>query len=155
MGKMAVGTVALLGNLNIDRKVFDGVASEFDWGVEQVKNLPALREMSAVQNVVAVLFSARALGIPWNCALESVLTAAPRALPVACPGFSETIRWPELADAGAFHELHLPIDEGEVRRSLGFIWAAKRGEDQQRMPVRGASRADSPQPVPGRFVARR
>lgn len=128
---MADGTVVLLGNLNIDRQIFDSVASEFDWTVEQVRNLSALREMNAARNVVAVLFDARNMGVSWNDGLESVLAAAPRALPVVCPGFAESIRWPELADAGAFHELRRPINESEARHSLGFIWAAKRWDEPQ------------------------
>ncbi len=139
-----MATVALLGNLNIDRNVFDTVAAEFDLRVEQVQTLRALREKSASRNVAAVLFSARTLGVSWNEALQSVLAAAPGALPVVCPGFSEAIRWPELADAGAFHELHLPIDESEARHSLGFIWAARRGENEQtRVGPQRASNADS------------
>jgi DNA-binding NtrC family response regulator len=123
---MCRGTVALLGNLNIDRTVFDAMAAEFDWAVSQTHSLSELREMSVAQNVAAVLFDARNLGVSWNDALESVLAAAPRALPIVCTGFSEPVRWPELADAGAFHELRLPINKSEARRSLGFIWAAKR-----------------------------
>jgi DNA-binding NtrC family response regulator len=120
------GTIALLGNLNIDRTMFDALAAEFDWAVGHTDSLGALREMSASQNVAAVLFDARSLGVSWNDALESVLAAAPRALPIVCTGFSEPVRWSELADAGAFHELRLPINKSEARCSLGFIWAAKR-----------------------------
>jgi DNA-binding NtrC family response regulator len=124
---MVNGMVALLGNLNIERLAFDKVATEFDWAVDQADDLASLREMSATRDVVAVLFDARRLGVSWHDALESVLTVAPRSLPIVCPGFSDVIRWPELADAGAFHELRLPVDHGEARRSLGFVWAAKRG----------------------------
>lgn len=153
---MGSGTVTLLGNLNIDRSVFDRIAKEFDWDVEQTPTLRSLRDMSDSRNVVAVLFSARTLGVPWNQALESVLAAAPRALPVVCAGFSESIRWPELSDAGAFHELRLPIEEGEVRRSLGFIWAAKRGAPEPaRVAPQRAARKETPEPMISRYAARR
>lgn len=125
---MAIGTVALLGNLNIEREVFDAVAAEFDCSVEQASSLSGLRKLDATRHLVAVLFDARNLGLSWTDALKFVMDAAPAALPIVCAGFSETIRWPELADAGAYHLLRLPMDEGEVRRSLGFIWAAKRTE---------------------------
>jgi DNA-binding NtrC family response regulator len=138
---MRLGTVALLGDLNIEPAVFGALAANFDWAVDRATTLSSLREMSAAENVVAVLFDARNLGISWNDALESVLAAAPRALPIVCTGFSEPVRWPELADAGAFHELRLPINEGEAKRCLGFIWAAKRG-DQVEQPT-------APKPVPG------
>lgn len=152
---MARGTVALLGNLQIDRNVLDRVASEFDWSVEQASTLHALREMSAAREVVAVVFNAGNLGASWNQALESVLRAAPRALPVVCAGFSEQIRWDELADAGAFHVLRRPIDESEARHSLGFIWAAKRGDEiPPKAAPQKADHADSREPAPNRFAAK-
>jgi hypothetical protein len=125
---MAMGAVALLGNLNIDHEVFDAVAAEFDCDVEQATSLSGLRKISAVRNIVAVLFDAPALGLSWKDALKFVMDAAPSALPIVCAGFSHSIPWPELADDGAYHLLRLPIDESEVRHSLGFIWAAKRAE---------------------------
>ncbi len=130
---MAIGTVALLGNINVDREVFDAVAAEFDCNVEQTTSLSSLRRMSAGSNIVAVLFDARALGLSWRDALKFVMDAAPEAFPIACSGFSETIPWPELADAGAYHLLRLPIDESEVRHSFGFIWAAKRSDHPRTM----------------------
>jgi hypothetical protein len=126
---MNLGTVALLGDVSIEPGVFGALAASFNWAVDRAETFARLRAMSTAQNVVAVLFDARNLGVSWNDALESVLAAAPRALPIVCTGFSELVHWPDLADAGAFCELRLPIDEGEARRCLGFIWAAKR-EDQ-------------------------
>lgn len=128
---MRCGTIALLGDVNVEPAHFGILAANFSWAVDRVATLRSLREMSATENIVAVLFDARNLGVSWNDALESVLAAAPRALPIVCTGFSEPVRWPELADAGAFTELRLPIDEGEARRCLGFIWAAKRGDQAE------------------------
>lgn len=134
---MRHGTVALLGEVNIELAVFGILAANFSWAVDRAATLCSLREMSATENVVAVLFDARNLGVSWNDALESVLAAAPTALPIVCTGFSESVRWPELADAGAFHELLVPINEGEARRCLGFIWAAKRGDQGEPDPAPG------------------
>jgi DNA-binding NtrC family response regulator len=123
---MSRGSLAILGNPDIDRIVLDTIAAEFHWDVDHAPNLPRLREMSDERDVVAVLFDARNLGGSWHDALASVRAAAPNALPIVCAGFADPIRWSDVADAGAFHELRLPIDDGELRRSLGFIWAAKR-----------------------------
>ena len=136
---MRDGTIALLGDVNIEPAVLGVLAANFSWAVDRAATLGSLRDLSATENVVAVFFEAGNLGISWNDALESVLTAAPRALPIVCTGFSESIRWPELAEAGAFHELRLPIDEGEARRCLGFIWAAKRGDPIARDPAPGSA----------------
>jgi hypothetical protein len=123
---MPSGTVVLLGNLNIDRAIFDGVATEFGWSVIQTDSLQFLKEISGRKEVVAVLFDALRMGLSWADALERVLESSPRALPIACASFSEVIPWAELAEAGAFHEMRRPIEAGEVRTSLGFVWAAKR-----------------------------
>jgi hypothetical protein len=45
---------------------------------------------------------------------------------IACHGFAESIDWPELCDAGAFHTLWLPLKENEVRQSLGFVWGSEK-----------------------------
>src|SRR5580658_1755343 len=120
---MTRGSVAILGNPDIDRIVLNTIATEFHWDVDHAPNLPCLRKMSDERDVVAVLFDARNLGVSWYDALASVRAAAPNALPIVCAGFADPIRWSDVADAGAFHELRLPIDDGELRRSLGFIWA--------------------------------
>jgi DNA-binding NtrC family response regulator len=137
---MSTGTVVLLGNLNIDRSIFDGVAAEFGWSVIQTENLQFLKEISGRKEVVAVIFDATKLGLSWRDALERVLESSPRALPVACAGFSDVIPWPELSEAGAFHELRRPIEPGEVRTSLGFVWAAKR-QDTPMVQAVGSQRA--------------
>ena len=123
---MSTGTIVLLGNLNMDRGIFDSVAAEFGWSVMQTENLQFLKKISGRKEVVAVLFDATRIGLSWRDALERVLESSPRALPIASAGFSEIIPWAELGEAGAFHELRRPIEAGEVRTSLGFVWAAKR-----------------------------
>jgi DNA-binding NtrC family response regulator len=140
---MPYGTVALLGNLNIDRAVFDGVAAEYGWSVIQAENLQVLKDISGTRDVVAVLFDASCLGLSWQDGLERVLESSPRALPIACAGFSEVIPWPEMAEAGAFHELRRPIEASEVRTSLGFVWAAKR-QDAPLVRAVGSQSRDVP-----------
>ena len=141
---MAGGTVALLGNLSIDRKLFESVASEFELMVDQASTPAALREMCTNRDVAAVLFDARNLGLSWNDALETVLRSAPRALPVVCAGFAESIPWPELAEAGAFHVIRRPIKESEARHTLGFIWAAKRWDNIQKKSAARQGQSENP-----------
>jgi DNA-binding NtrC family response regulator len=123
--------IALLGDLDIDRAIFDPVAEEFGWAVECAGNLSILREMSSTRNIAAVVFDHRTSGGSWNEALELVLLAAPRALPIVGAGFSEDVPMQDLCDAGAFDQLRLPVNEREVRRTLGFVWAARRTHDAE------------------------
>ncbi len=117
--------VVLLGNLSTETSPLDVAVREFGWSFECTSSLADLREMSAARNVLAVLFEPLAFGNSCHEALRSVLEAAPKAHPILCHRFSETMLWPELAEAGAFHSLLLPLNIGEVRQSLGFLWAAK------------------------------
>ena len=109
------------------------MVAEFGWSLKRAATLNDLAAVyrattNAGQDLVAVLFSPAALGLPWEQALRSVLRAAPGALPILCLGFTESIDSLQLADAGVFHSLRLPLDEREVRQSLGFVWNARRGK---------------------------
>lgn len=125
----------------------DRVAKEFGWEVERACSLDDLRELNGQFKAVAVLFEAKAFEMPWRHAVKSVLAAAPAALPIVCHRFSEEIGWPELAEAGAFHALPLPLEESELRQSLSFVWAARAVsktvvlDAQKRAQSRGRARA--------------
>ena len=116
------GIVVLLGALPVDHSMFDHLTTEFGWTIQSAATLA---ELSTDQNLAVVLFSPRHMALPWEQALQSVLEAAPRALPILCHTFAETLDWPRAANAGAFHSLLLPFDAREVRQSLGFAWSAK------------------------------
>jgi DNA-binding NtrC family response regulator len=104
----------------------DILAAECGWSFEHAENLGQLREIGIERDLVAVLIDASALDLPTKHALQSVLEVLPKTLPIVCHKSSETIRWSELAEAGAFHALLLPLRASEVRQSLGFVWEAQR-----------------------------
>jgi hypothetical protein len=62
----------------------------------------------------------------WVEAIRRLRLTLPEVRVIACHGFAESIDWPELSDAGAFHALWLPLKENEVRQSLGFVWEAEK-----------------------------
>jgi hypothetical protein len=126
---MERGTVVLVGNLTVEPMALDFLVLEFGWTFKTVDNLTLLRELSATDNVVSVLFSPKDLNLTWDRALRCILASAPGALPILCHGFAETIDWPQAAEAGAFHSLLLPFDLPEVRQSLGFVRSAKAGAE--------------------------
>src|ERR1019366_7575986 len=95
------------------------------------------------RTTVAVLFGKEALG-PGYSRLETIRLlrfALPKIRLVACHGFSEAIDWPELSDAGAFHELWLPLQENEVRLCLGFVWEAEKRAAAAKLTDIGAARS--------------
>jgi hypothetical protein len=120
---MKCGTVIFLGNLATKCVPLDKFALEFGWLLETTVGIDGLRNVS---DPAAVLFHPKALGLSWDIALRSVLDAVPDALPIVCHTSSDVIDWPQLASAGAFHSLLLPLDPNELRQSLGFVQAAGR-----------------------------
>ncbi len=123
---MNQGTVVLAGVLPVEHVALDRLVAEFGWSLEEASSIARVTELNAANPVVTVLFSPHDLALPWDQALRAVLRAAPMALPILCHGFAEVVDWPQLADAGVFHSLLLPLDLREVRQSLGFVWEATR-----------------------------
>ena len=102
------------------------LAAESGWSFEHAGNLRQLQEIGSTRDVVAVLIEAATLGMPPAEALQAVSEALPKTLPILCHKASENIQWTQLADAGAFHALLLPLRASEVRQTLGFVWEAQR-----------------------------
>jgi DNA-binding NtrC family response regulator len=124
-------TVVLAGVWVIDQAALDDLAAEFGWSVARVSSICQLADMKADGNLAAVLFNPQGLGLTklgltWESALQAVRQAAPGALPIVCHGFADTVDWPQLAEAGAFHLLRMPFHLSEVRQSLGFVREATR-----------------------------
>lgn len=101
------------------------LAREFGWSIEGAIAFEQLRALARGRQIVAVLFDAKDLGMPVEQALRAARKAAPNARLISCHRFSDVVNWPELADAGAFHALSVPLDRNELRQSLGFVWSAR------------------------------
>lgn len=121
-----MATVVLLGSLPIERLVLDLLVSEFGFSFKRVASLQDATRINLHEDITAVLFNPKSLGLEWDEALKSVLNAFPGAFPVLCHGFADHIDWPQMADAGAFHSLPVPFSIAELRQSLGYVWSAQR-----------------------------
>jgi DNA-binding NtrC family response regulator len=119
----------------------DPLIAEFGWSLKRAAGFDQLRELSIDEQVIAVLLDANTLHLSWAEALRSVLQVDSKALPIVCHGFSDRINWPQLAGAGAYHSLWLPLDPGEVRQSLAFVWAAKNRHSSNVISLRPVDRA--------------
>ena len=178
---MSRGTVVAFGNLSARNVPLTEAVAEFGWSLETVADEDGLQEMNQRRQVVAVLFDPKAVestaareGSPvegaghpesdgatgcdgsagWSGVMDAVRNAAPGACLIACQKFSDPIPWPELVSQGAFHSLSLPLDAAELRRSLGFVWAARRRHSviQLDQAVRDAEK-DGPQSTLDGMVA--
>ncbi|MDP8990416.1 MAG: hypothetical protein M3N41_10105 [Acidobacteriota bacterium] len=133
---MPSGIVVLFGGLPVERKAFDPLVSQFGWSVKEIRTVRDLAKASLDYNLIAVLFDPQYLSLRWDKVLRCILNTAPRTLPILCHRFAETIDWPKAAEAGVFHSLHWPLNQGEVRQSLGFVWGATRHSAAISMQIR-------------------
>jgi hypothetical protein len=135
--------IVMPGSACFDLRVLHDVARGFGWAIEMADDIRKVAGMQAHWRTTAVLFHREAFGsCSWLDALRLMRFALPEVRPVVCHGFSESIDWPALSDAGAFHSLWLPPKEDEVRRSLGFIWQAeqRRARSAEGDPLIGPAR---------------
>ena len=137
------GTVVLLGTAVAEDASLQEMVMEFGWSLEKAAGMDQLRDMAARRSPVAILFDPGSLGMACEDALRSVLKIAPHALPIPCYRFSDIVNWPELADAGAFHALALPLNPSEVRQSLGFVWSARISRAANVLSISAAERRNT------------
>jgi len=119
---MLNGTILVLGN--ISDRTLDGVAAEFGWSVEWANSYERFVEAAKEREIIAVLFERQVFDLTCEAALRMLRDTLPAALPIVCVRLSDVIDWPNLASAGAFHTVLLPMAKDEVRQTLGFVWAA-------------------------------
>ena len=122
---MTSGIVVLLGDLPVERQTLDLLVAEFGWSLKEARTIRDLAQANLDHNLVTVLFNPQNLSLTCDRALLLILEAAPRTLPILCHRFAEAIDWPQVAEAGSFHSLQLPLNPREARQSLGFVWGAK------------------------------
>jgi hypothetical protein len=124
---MTHNIIVMAGQASFDLGAVHTIAGEFGWTVGIFDDLREAAAAHPYRGTSTVLFHRDAFGThSWIDAVRLLKSALPGVRPVACHGFSESIDWPALCDAGAFHSLWLPLKENEVRRSFGFVWEAER-----------------------------
>lgn len=125
---MTENIVVMPGSDRRREPALHAIAADFGWTVEVTNDLSAVAAAQSSRKTVATLFCHDALGpgVSWLETIRRLRIALPKTRLVVCHGFSETIDWPELSDAGAFHELWLPLQENEARLCLGFVWEAEK-----------------------------
>lgn len=123
MRTMAYNIIVMPGRVRLDCSALNTVAGEFGWDVEVAHDLDQVEAIGAPRRTRGVLFNRDAFGpgYSWQEAIRLLRALLPGVCLVALYGFSETVDWQELSDAGAFHSLWLPLKENEVRQSLGFL----------------------------------
>ena len=104
-------------------------AERFGWEVHFAKDLSEtssqnlLRALNREHEIVAVMFSPEAMGLPWQEALNLVHSWAPLAQPILFFRMADRPPAEELSRAGVFHAIGLPLRKQELHHSLGFVWA--------------------------------
>jgi len=125
---MTDNIIVMPGSTQPDLLALQSVAGGFGWTVEIAHELGVVAATRADRKTVAALVHRDSLsgGRSWVESIRLLRRALPEVRVIACHGFAESIDWPALSDAGAFHALWLPLKENEVRQSLGFVWEAEK-----------------------------
>jgi hypothetical protein len=126
--QMASNIIVVPGLGDLDLTTLNGVAGDFGWIVQVAHDLRQTVEMWAQPGTVAVFANHEAVGagFSWLEIVRILRRTLPEGRLVVCHGFGDAFDWPELSAAGAFHALRLPLQEDELRQSLGFIWEAEK-----------------------------
>ncbi len=124
---MTRNIVLMPGLTPVDVSLLRLAAADFGWRVHIAHSLEEVTSAQAYRSAAALLFCRDALGaeFSWVEVIARLRHTVPDVRLVACHKFSESLDWPELSNAGAFHALGLPMKENEVRQSLGFLWEAE------------------------------
>jgi hypothetical protein len=153
---MTDNIIVMAGQASFDLGAVHTVAGEFGWTVGIADDLREVAAAHAYRGTCAVIFHRDAFGSnSWLDAVRLLKSSVPDVRPVACHGFSESIDWPALCDAGAFHSLWLPLKENEVRQSFGFLWEAEKrvAEAADRVPmIVPAQKRSTPQRIRPAFA---
>jgi DNA-binding NtrC family response regulator len=125
---MGNGIIVMRGLGQIDLATLNIAAADFGWIVHVAHDLRHIAELVAQLRTVAVLANRDVVGagFAWLEIVGLLRRTLPDVRLVVCHGFGDVFDWPELSAAGAFHALRLPLQEDELRQSLGFIWEAEK-----------------------------
>jgi hypothetical protein len=105
---------------HVDPPVLHTVAADFGWEVQTGHPGDAV-----IPKALLLYRDAFGKGYSWLDVVRACRSKFPEARLIVCHGLSETIDWPALSRAGAFHAISLPLKESELRQSLGFVWQAE------------------------------
>ncbi|MEP7351994.1 MAG: hypothetical protein ABI824_02055 [Acidobacteriota bacterium] len=116
--------ITLLGDFSSEYVDLRTIASGFDWSTALVADFAELSTLTARCEIAVVMVHVRSLGTSWVNALSRVRYIAPNARVVICHGADQAFGRRDMLERGAYGVLQLPLDAGEVRQLLGFVWAA-------------------------------
>ncbi|MBV8819900.1 MAG: hypothetical protein JO022_16170 [Acidobacteriaceae bacterium] len=123
------------GNFHDEHLAWNDVARPFGWNIRKTSSLDDLLEIREEADVPAVFIAS----YPGDCLAEQIAkirALVPRARVVACYPLSAPMLADELVSAGAFHSIPRPLNAGEVKQSLGFVWEAWSRKPRRLEPVR-------------------
>ena len=125
---MANNIIVVPGMGDLDLTTLNLVAADFGWTVQVAYDLRQTAEIAAQLSTVAVFANHDAVGagFSWLEIVRLLRRTVNDTRLVVCHGFGDVFDWTELSNAGAFHALRLPLQEDELRQSLGFIWEAEK-----------------------------
>jgi hypothetical protein len=131
-----------LGDFSSEKIAWNDVGRHVDWIVRHEHNPDSLRELHHECEVVGVFVECSSEGLTDVLRLKRIQALAPDACVVACRPL-DLMEATESDSIGAFHVIALPLEPGELRQSIGFVWESW----SRRAVPRAAASAGAPSPL--------
>lgn len=113
--------LVFLGDFSGEKIRWDDVGRHVDWTVRHEQNVDSLRELNNQFDIAGVFVECSSEGLSDVLRLQRIQAIAPQACIVACRPL-ELMEATESDSIGAFHVIGCPLDAGELRQSIGFVW---------------------------------
>lgn len=138
---MGEPTVVFCGNFHDQHIAWSHVTPQYGWRLCEVPSIEDLGKIADKLNVAAVFVQSD----PGELAerIEKIRALLPNARVVFCYPHSAPMLADELVCAGAFHSIPRPLNEGDVKRCLGFVWEAWSRSARKEQPRKFLAAASS------------
>jgi hypothetical protein len=113
--------LVFLGDFSDENIPWDEVGSHVGWTARHQRNIDGLREESGQYDVAGVFIESPAEGLTDVLRLTRIQELVPNARLVICRPL-DLNHATELDAIGAFHAIARPLNLGELRQSIGFVW---------------------------------
>jgi hypothetical protein len=135
--------LVLLGDFAEGQTMLSRLAWKFGWSIRKAATSRDLRQVAREAQVVGVFLNTARWQGDVRGRVRETCSAAAGGRVVACHRFRDANRFDHELPDGTFYTLALPLDESEVRQSLGYLSEAVARDGALRAGKKAARKAAS------------
>jgi AmiR/NasT family two-component response regulator len=118
--------VVLFGDFSEEPVDIRQIGSEFSWSVTEAASFREVRAAYYRNPIAAIVIQAHSISAPLQSVLEELAILAPGARLIVSYKAGDAGLLRDIIDSGACGAVMSPLNETELRQTLGFAWAARR-----------------------------